>query len=107
MMRDLRVQFECPDELLVGDAREQFGETVSKIVFRQDLDKSNLPFYHLFPYIVMLYVDVFGMCMSFGIKGEGDGGGIITMENGQECSSKANLGHKQEHPKCLLCGTCK
>ena len=34
MTRDLRVQLECSDELLVDDAREWFGEDVSEVFFR-------------------------------------------------------------------------
>ena len=91
----------------MDDTREWFGEDVGQIFFRWDLNESDLPLCYSFPDVVMLYISMFCMRVSFGIRGESNGGSVIAMEDGWECLSKAYLRHKQEHPESLLSSACK
>ena len=67
--------------------RKWLGKDMGKVFLGWNLDESNLPFPYLFSDVVVSSIDMFHACVSFGIKGEGDGGGIITMEDGWEFSS--------------------
>ena len=71
----------------MGDAREWLSENIGKVFLRWNLDKSNLPFHYPFSDVVVSNIDMFCVRVSFGVKGEGDGGGIIAMEDGWEFSS--------------------
>ena len=65
--------------LLRGDAREWLGENISKVFLGWNLDKSNLPFHYPFPDVVVSNIDMLRTRVSFGIKGEGDGGGVFEL----------------------------
>lgn len=91
----------------MGDVREQLGEDVSKVFFRQNLDKFNLTLHYLFPDVVMVDVDMLCTCMSFGVKAEGNRGSIVTMENSWEFAFETDFGHEGKHPECLLRSACE
>ena len=90
----LRFQLECSDKLLMCDVGKHFSENVGKVVFRWNLYQPNLPLSYVFPYIVVSDLGVLCMCVSLGVKGEGNGGCIISVQDSWELAFEAHLRHK-------------